>query len=44
MRVVATLALTALLPSCAPASGVTKAVAADVKMAKNAKAEKRAMM
>ena len=44
MRVVATLALTALLPSCAPARGVTNAVAADVKIAKNARAEKRAMV
>jgi len=33
-----------LLLRCAPANGVTNAVAADVKRARNAKAEKRAMM
>ena len=37
-----TLAL--LLLRCEPAKGVTKAVAADVKRARNARAEKRAMM
>lgn len=34
----------ALLLMCEPAKGVTKAVAADVKSARNVKAEKRAMM
>lgn len=34
----------ALLLRCAPPKGVTKAVAADVKSARNVKAEKRAMV
>lgn len=46
MRVVTTFAHTALLVSWVPAKakGVTKAFAADVNMARNAKAEKRAMI